>query len=142
MQVVQGGIYLYEPPQQSTSPQSALITTSGSEQSGLRPWVIVSRDLLNRVNNRTAVGVPLSTNVSKANSYRILLPATELIADVGVSFVFQNSVALCVHVRVVDVSQIRRKVGMVSANGLISIVGLGLAYVTDIPFMTDPPQVN
>jgi len=139
MQVVQGGIYLYEPPQQSTSDQSALLTTSGSEQSGFRPWVIISRDLLNRVNSRTAVGVPLSRNVGKANSYRILLPANELIADVGAAYVFDDSVALCDHIRVLDLNQIRRKVGMVSANGLISIVGIGLAFVTDIPFMIDPP---
>jgi mRNA-degrading endonuclease toxin of MazEF toxin-antitoxin module len=140
MEVVQGGIYMYEPPQQSASVQSALLTTSGSEQSGWRPWVIISRDLLNRVNTRTAVGVPLSTNVGKANSYRILLPAAELIADAGSTYVFQNSVALCDHVRVLDLNQIRRKVGRVSANGLISIVGVGLAFVTDIPFMTDPPR--
>jgi mRNA-degrading endonuclease toxin of MazEF toxin-antitoxin module len=130
---------MYEPPQQSTSQQAAILTTSGSEQSGWRPWVIVSRDLLNRVNTRTAVGVPLSTNVSKANSYRILLPASELIADVGSPYVFQHSVALCDHIRVLDLNQIRRKVGRVSANGLISIVGVGLAFVTDIPFMTEPP---
>jgi hypothetical protein len=67
------------------------------------------------------------------------LPATELIPDVGVTYVFQNSAALCDHVRVLDLNQIRRKVGMVSANGLVSIVGIGLAFVTDIPFMTDPP---
>jgi mRNA-degrading endonuclease toxin of MazEF toxin-antitoxin module len=140
MEVIQGGIYMYEPPQQSASDQSALLTTSGSEQSGWRPWVIISRDLLNRGNARTAVGVPLSTNVGKANSYRILLPAAELIADVGSTYVFQNSVALCDHVRVLDLNQLRRKVGRVSANGLISIVGVGLAFVTDIPFMNDSPH--
>ena len=139
MQVEQGGIYMYEPPKQSTSEQAALLTTSGSEQSGWRPWVIISRDLLNRANTRTAVGVPLSTNVEKANSYRIKLPVSELIADVGSTYVFQDSVALCDHVRVLDLNQIRRKVGRVSSNGLISIVGVGLAFVTDIPFMIDPP---
>jgi mRNA-degrading endonuclease toxin of MazEF toxin-antitoxin module len=132
MEVVQGGIYMYEPPEQSTSPQAALITTSGSEQSGWRPWVIVSRDRLNQGNTRTAVGVPLSTKTEKANSYRIGLPAAELIADVGGNYVFQNSVALCDHVRVLDLSRVRRKVGTVSENGLIAI-SLGLAFVVDIP---------
>ena len=111
MEVVQGGIHMYEPPGQSTALQSALISTSGSEQSGWRPWVIVSRDLLNRGNTRTAVDVPLSTKTEKANSYRIGLPAAELIADVGSTYVFQNSVALCDHVRVLD--QVRRNVGKV-----------------------------
>jgi len=55
---------MYEPPKQSVSPQAAILTTSGSEQSGWRPWIIVSRDLLNRGNHKTAVGVPLSTKTT------------------------------------------------------------------------------
>jgi mRNA-degrading endonuclease toxin of MazEF toxin-antitoxin module len=79
----------------------------------------------------TAVGVPLTTKVHKANSYRIMLPAAELIADVGSGYQFQNSVALCDHVRVLDLDLIRRKIGRVSENALLA-VGLGLAFVFDI----------
>jgi mRNA-degrading endonuclease toxin of MazEF toxin-antitoxin module len=132
MEVVQGGIYMYEPPKQSTSPQASLITTSGSEQSGWRPWVIVSRDLLNRGNLRTAIGVPLSTKTQKANSYRILLPVAELTPDPSSTYTFQNSVALCDHVRVLDLTAIRKKIGSVSQNALLSIIGVGLAFVFDI----------
>lgn len=130
MDVIHGGIYLYEPPASSTSDQAALVVASGHEQAGLRPYVIVSRNSVNK-NKPTAVGVPLSTRVNKANSYRIALPAAELIADAGCTYQFQNSVALCDHVRVIDLDRIRRKLGRVSENALLSI-GLGLSFVFDL----------
>lgn len=130
MEVQQGGIYLYEPPTNSTSQQAALITTSGSEQSGMRPFIIVSRDLINR-NRPTAVGVPLTTKVHKANAHRVLLPSAELISEPGSGYQFTTSVALCDHVRVLNLDLVRKKIGTVSQNALLAI-GLGLAYVFDI----------
>lgn len=130
MDVQFGGIYLYDPPKQTSSQQSAVLLASGSEQSGMRPFIIVSRDLVNK-SKPTAVGVPLSTKTNKANSYRILLPVAELIADVGCGFNFQDSVALCDHVRVLDLTQIKRRIGVLSANAAAA-VGLGLAYVFDL----------
>jgi mRNA-degrading endonuclease toxin of MazEF toxin-antitoxin module len=56
LEVEFGGIYMYEPPTISVSEQAALLTTSGSEQAGLRPYIIVSRDSVNK-GKRTAVGV-------------------------------------------------------------------------------------
>jgi mRNA interferase MazF len=129
MDVVWGGIYLYEPPTTSNSEQAALLTTSGSEQAGMRPYIIISRDLVNR-NKPTAVGVPLTSRVEKANSYRIALPAGELIPDIGCQ-PFVNSVALCDHVRVLDLGRIRKKIGKLSDNARKS-VGLGLAFVFDL----------
>lgn len=61
---------------------------------------------------------------------RIALPAAELIPDVGCA-AFQNSVALCDHVRVLDLNQIKKKIGRVSQNALLS-VGVGLAFVFDL----------
>jgi mRNA-degrading endonuclease toxin of MazEF toxin-antitoxin module len=130
MEVQCGGIYLYDPPTSSTSDQGASLVQSGSEQSGLRPYIIVSRDSVNR-NKPTALGVPLSTRVHKANSYRIMLPASELIKEVTSHYQFQNSVALCDHIRVIDLSRLRSKIGKVSVNALAA-VGLGLAFVFDI----------
>src|ERR1035437_6683352 len=130
MDVVWGGIYMYDPPKQSNSEQSAILVTSGSEQSGPRPFIIVSRDLVDR-NKNTAVGVPMSTRIQKANSYRILLPAGELIDDVGSNYVFENSVALCDHVRVLDLNQVKRRIGTLSATACAA-VGLGLAFVFDL----------
>jgi mRNA-degrading endonuclease toxin of MazEF toxin-antitoxin module len=129
VEVKQGEIWLYEPPGASTSEQSALLVTSGSEQSGLRPFVIVSRDLVNK-GRPTAVGVPLTTKVKKANAFRIQIPQAELLHDVGRD-PFLPSVALCDHVRVLDLNQLRTKIGRLSDNALNSVVGLGLAFVFD-----------
>jgi mRNA-degrading endonuclease toxin of MazEF toxin-antitoxin module len=129
VEVEPGGIYLYEPPQVSNSLQAALVVTSGSEQSGMRPWIIVSRHIISQ-GKPTAVGVPMTTRVDKANSYRIALPVAELISEVTSGYRFENSVALCDHVRVLDKNQIKRKIGRLSDNALAA-VGLGLAYVFD-----------
>lgn len=130
MEVLYGGIYLYEPPRISESEQAAILITSGSEQSGERPFIIVSRDIVNK-GKPTAVGVPMSTKTQKANSYRILLPVGEILRDFGSNFNFQDSVALCDHVRVLDTDQIRKRVGKLSDTAIKS-VGLGLAYVFDL----------
>jgi mRNA-degrading endonuclease toxin of MazEF toxin-antitoxin module len=130
MDVECGGIYLYEPPGESKSEQAAVLVASGSEQSGMRPFVIVSRDLINR-NRNTAIGVPLSTKTHKANSFRIYLPVGELLRWGGSTYEFRDSVALCDHVRVLDTNMIKYRIGTLSANAIPS-VGLGLAYVFDL----------
>ena len=129
MDVQFGGIYLYEPPVQSSSKQAALLVQSGSEQAGLRPYIVVSRDAVNR-NKPTCVGVALTTRVQKANSYRILLSREELLHDLGCE-PFQDSVALCDHIRVLDIRQITKKIGRLSDNALASVGG-GLAFVFDL----------
>lgn len=129
MDIKQGDIYLYEPPQSSQSAQAALISQSGHEQAGLRPYIVVSRDFVHK-NKPTVVGVPLSTRTEKANSYRIQLPKEELLHDIGCT-PFKDSVALCDHVRVLDISLFRKKIGRLSTNAVAS-VGLGLANVFDI----------
>jgi len=120
---------MYAPPKASTSEQAAVLITSGSEQSGLRPFIVMSREVVHK-NKPTVVGVPLTTRVHKANSYRILLPTAELIADVGCE-PFQESVALCDHVRVLDINQFRKRIGHLSQTAVVA-VQLGLAFVFDI----------
>ncbi|MFZ0314313.1 MAG: type II toxin-antitoxin system PemK/MazF family toxin [Candidatus Korobacteraceae bacterium] len=129
MDVVKGGIYLYEPPKSSTSEQAAILTQSGSEQAGLRPFIIVSRDEVNS-GKPTAVGVPLTSRVHKANSYRIFLPAAELIADEGCT-AFVDSVAMCDHIRVLNLELIRKKIGRLSDTAVAG-VATGLIFVFDI----------
>jgi mRNA-degrading endonuclease toxin of MazEF toxin-antitoxin module len=129
MDLKQGDIFLYEPPAESSGDQGALLAQSGHEQSGLRPYVIVSRELVH-TGKPTAVAVPLSTKTHKANSYRIALPASELLPDLGRE-PFKDSVALCDHVRVIDVSRLRKKIGRLSDNATLA-VGLGLAFVFDL----------
>ena len=129
MDVVKGGIYLYEPPKQSKSEQAATVTQSGAEQAGLRPYIIVSRNEVNGT-KPTAVGVPLTSRTHKANSYRIKLPAAELIPDEGCE-PFVESVALCDHVRVIDRSLIRKKIGRLSDTAVAGVAA-GLIFVFDI----------
>jgi|ERR1051325_461841 mRNA-degrading endonuclease toxin of MazEF toxin-antitoxin module len=129
MEVKYGGIYLYEPPTQSSSAQASALIQSGAEQAGYRPYIIVSRDIANQ-NKPTAVGVPLSRKIEKANSYRIMLPAAELLPDVGCG-PFDNSVALCDHIRVLDLAQIRKKIGRLSENAILSVGG-GLAFLFNL----------
>jgi mRNA interferase MazF len=126
-----GGIYLYEPPSTSESEQAALLVASGSEQAGLRPYIIVSRDIVNK-GKRTAVGVSMSTRIHKANSYRTFLPATEIIREIGCTFEFQDSVVLCDHIRVLDLDRIRYKIGRVSDTAIAGVVLLGLSFVFGI----------
>jgi mRNA-degrading endonuclease toxin of MazEF toxin-antitoxin module len=113
----------------STSEQAALLTQSGAEQEGLRPYIVISRDAVNR-NKPTCVGISLTTRTHKANSYRIFLPAGELIPDLGCA-PFQDSVALCDHIRVLDISLIKKKIGRLSDKAAVA-VGAGLLFIFDL----------
>jgi len=110
MDVQHGGVYLYEPPTVPKSEEDALFVASGHEQLGERPYIIMSKDKVN-AGKPTAVGVPFTRQVRKANSYRILLPVGEFIPDGSAHYEFANSVALCDHVRVLDLERVRKKIG-------------------------------
>jgi mRNA-degrading endonuclease toxin of MazEF toxin-antitoxin module len=130
MEVQHGGVYLYEPPQTSKSENDVKFVASGQEQLGERPYIIVSLDAVNKGKN-CAVAVPFTTKVHKANAYRILLPAAEFIAEMGSQYAFSNSVALCDHVRVIDTTRIRKRIGKLSENGVLAIQ-LGLTFIFGI----------
>jgi mRNA-degrading endonuclease toxin of MazEF toxin-antitoxin module len=101
----------------------------GSEQHGRRPCVVMSRRTTNRGN--TVVVVPMSTNTDKANAYNVLLPASEIIKDIGCLSAIQNSVALCAQVRAADKRAFESKIGKLSQNAVLA-VQLGLSYLFDI----------
>ena len=131
MPVQMGHIYYYDPPQVNDANGSPLLLAHGFEQLGYRPWVVVSRDSINRnEDRRTAVVVPLSTNLTKAKAHRVQIPAAEMISN-DPDKPFETSVALCDHVRVMDVSLIKREAGRVSESALRAI-GAGLAFLFDI----------
>jgi mRNA-degrading endonuclease toxin of MazEF toxin-antitoxin module len=73
----------------------------------------------------------MSTNVTRANSFNVLLPANEIIRDVGCTSEIKDSVALCQHVRVVDKRAFENKIGKLSQNAVLA-VQLGLAFLFDI----------
>lgn len=73
MSVKQGDIYYV---------RSKDLDVEGSEQCNDRPYVIVSRDLVNN-QGHVVIGVPLTSKLHKANSYRVKIPAQQMIKDVS-----------------------------------------------------------
>jgi mRNA-degrading endonuclease toxin of MazEF toxin-antitoxin module len=73
----------------------------------------------------------MSTKVNKANAYRNAIPVGELIPEGAPTYQFKDSVALCDHIRVLDLSLVRRKLGRLSDTAIIA-VGNGLANVFDL----------
>ena len=110
---------------------AADLDIKGSEQQKSRPYVIVSRDAINR-HGLNVVGVPLSTKTHKANSHRILIPITHILKDPGCTRPISDSVALTDHIRVLDPSRFEHpKVGRLSDTAMGGLE-LGLAFLFDI----------
>jgi mRNA interferase MazF len=104
--------------------------TVGSEQYDPRPFIIVSRDAVNKV-LKTVVVVPMSTNVSNQPPYRIVIPPTEITRDVSYTRTLVLSVAKTDQVRVIDKTRLLDRVGRLSQTATISVL-IGVAYVFNI----------
>lgn len=103
----------------------------GSEQKKDRPYVIVSRDLVNQ-QGHNVVGIPLSTKLNKSNSYRILIPLSYMNPDVGCARTMSSSVALVDHIRVLDPARFELpRMGRLSDTAMGGIE-LGLTFLFDI----------
>ena len=103
----------------------------GSEQAERRPYVIVSRTAINRM-QRIVVGVPLTTKLHKAGQHRITLPVSELIKDLGTAWTPCDSVALTDQIRVLDITRLEQpRIGRLSGTAVIALQ-LGLAFLFDI----------
>ena len=104
----------------------------GSEQYNRRPYVIVSRLMVNR-SGKTVVGVPLTT--AKAGEshppHRIVIPAKEITPDVAFGGEVKDSIAKTDHVRVLDKTRLQNKMGRLSNTAQVA-VGLGLAFLFDL----------
>lgn len=107
----------------------ALPSQGGREQSGRRPCIVMSRTGINRGN--PVVVVPMTTNLGKANSYNIQIPATEIVRDVSSTSTIVNSVALCGQAFAIDKRKLGDKLGKLSHLAILS-VQLGLSYLFDI----------
>lgn len=106
-----------------------LPSRGGREQEGRRPCIVISRRAVN--NGNPIVVVPMTTNTSKASSYNIAIPATEIVRDVSSSTTIVNSVALCGQVFAVDKRKLEDKLGKLSHKAVLA-VQLGLSYLFDI----------
>jgi mRNA interferase MazF len=76
----------------------------GTEQSGIRPAVIIQIDRANAVSPHTIVA-PLTSRIRKS-----LLPS-HVFVPIGVANLTQDSVILCEQIRVIDKSRIIRVIG-------------------------------
>jgi mRNA-degrading endonuclease toxin of MazEF toxin-antitoxin module len=103
----------------------------GSEQQKSRPYIIVSRTLINRL-GKNVVGVPLSTKVHKASSHRLLIPAAHMIKDAACTRTLSDSVALTDHIRVLDIDRLETpKMGTLSLTA-IGGIELALSFLFDL----------
>ena len=73
----------------------------------------------------------MTTNLKRANSYRIAIPVAEIIKDPYCTTEIQESVALCHQVRAVDKRAFDNKIGNLSQNAVLA-VQLGLQYLFDM----------
>jgi len=97
----------------------------GSEQAaGIRPVIIVQRNSLQRF-TRTAVVVPLTTNIRRAQ-----VPGTTII-PAGEGGLTQDSVALCYQIVVLDRERLLRQLGTLSPDYL-SALEQALKYTLEI----------
>jgi mRNA interferase MazF len=98
--------------------------TRGAEQAGIRPAVLVQRNVLARF-TRTVAVVPFSTNLRRAQ-----VPGTVLI-PAGEGGLAQDSVALCYQIVVLDRERLHTKLGSLSGTYLLAL-GRALTYTLDL----------
>ena len=83
----------------------------GTEQSGIRPVVVVQTDRANAVSPHTII-VPFTSKIK-----RTILPS-HVFVPAGIGGLSQDSVVLCEQIRVVDKSRIIRVLGNLNDNYL------------------------
>lgn len=98
----------------------------GTEQSGIRPVVILQIDRANAVSPHTIIA-PCTSKIRRA-----LLPS-HVFVPAGVGGLSQDSVVLCEQIRVIDKSRIMRVIGHLDdvymeqlATALSTILGLSI----------------
>jgi len=100
--------------------------TQGSEQSGTRPVIVVSRDAI----NATSVVVIIVPVTSRTNKSRIYPSHVEM--KVGEGGLTADSVALCEQVRAIASSRLQKQLGQLS-NQRMSQVNAALKVTLDLP---------
>lgn len=99
--------------------------TTGSEQGGTRPVLVVSREALN-LNAPIVIVAPLT---SRENKKRLYPTHVELqAADTGLA---RASIVLCEQVRAISKNRLTRRVGAVSAAKML-LVGDTLKIALDL----------
>jgi mRNA interferase MazF len=86
----------------------------GTEQSGIRPAVIIQIDRANAASPHTIVA-PLTSRIRKS-----ILPSHVLV-PIGVANLTQDSVILCEQIRVIDKSRIIRVIGYLDKEYIMQL---------------------
>lgn len=103
----------------------------GSEQQKSRPYIIVSRTLINRL-GKNVVGVPLSTKLHKASSHRLLIQTAHMVKNPACTRTLSDSVALTDHIRVLDIARLEMpKMGTLSLTA-VGGMELALSFLFDL----------
>lgn len=110
---------------------AADLDVQGSEQQKSRPYVIVSRTLVNK-SGHNVVGVPLSTKVHKACAHRVLIPVQYMVKEHACSRVLSDSVALTDQIRVLDIHRLEQPRMGYLAQTAIGGLELALSFLFDI----------
>jgi mRNA-degrading endonuclease toxin of MazEF toxin-antitoxin module len=129
MEVFQGEIYWVNIPASHVA---------GSEQSGNRPCIVMSRTALNRRLN-TIIVVPMTTfggtvtpeSLASQPPFRIMINVAEITKDLTCTSTLSLSVAKADQARVIDKTRLGARIGKLSPTAVASI-GVGLANVFDI----------
>lgn len=107
------------------------VETTGSEQKKSRPYIIVSRNQINRLGPHV-IGVPFTSSLHLACAHRIKVPLSEMVPNSACSRKLQESVALTDQIRVLDKSRLELpKMGDLTETARYGIEG-ALANVFDI----------
>ena len=96
----------------------------GSEQSGIRPVIVIQRNTIGRF-TRTALVIPLSSNLRRSN-----IPGTITI-PAGEGGLTQDSVALCYQTVVLDQERFIRKLGNLS-QPYLEMIRQALIYTMEL----------
>ena len=96
----------------------------GTEQSGIRPALIVQIDRANKKSPHTII-VPFTTKIRES-----ILPCHVKIAT-GVGGLSKDSVLLCEQIRVIDRKRLVRKLGNIGQENLKK-AGLALKVILDL----------
>jgi mRNA interferase MazF len=86
----------------------------GTEQSGIRPAVIIQIDRANAVSPHTIVA-PLTSRIRKS------ILASHVFVPIGVANLTQDSVILCEQIRVIDKSRIIRVIGHLDREYILQL---------------------
>ncbi len=96
----------------------------GTEQSGIRPAVILQNNRANKVSPHTIIA-PLTSKIRK-----VILPSHVLINS-GIAGLNMDSVILCEQIRVIDKKRIIKLIGKLPFNK-ISELNIALKTILDI----------